>query len=739
MASSNTHGDGIEQLKTTRRRFLQGSGGAMAGFGAFNGDDWVGSSIEAVDDELGHIDGNYNSFAKEATPLDVDPATYVMKHGHRKRRAMEVVLSHPDVNDVVGDYYGSFDAFDDWLDHDAIGFNGCRDFSVEEGGRAGLEQGEHTVKTEGNQYVRALVDREGKDLREDRVSHLSITEPQGYTIKRRYGEAERRILQSTLEKEPVQELLADADEWYVGIGKVTSISSYSPKYQKAEITFPVFILPREHDYLAVDTGIEVKNWPDNPEAGELVYAQAIHPKDAEGVEENQYGVKAKGRVMDPPQHMAKKVKVDDSYASVDAMPDPPAEKVPWLFRGSGHYSPKVKAETPNPTQQNNWNVEWSDSSTDGMIHTASYDGTQVFERMALSVSLTAYPPHNGKYSEDIFVGPRSRADGNVMFHDNLGLTGPGVLGKMDLPTIDRDWAPSDRPEGFKFRSHYHTGAVAVPEFHSGLRFGPYNYVIDWHFFEDGQMVGTYQRNGPGYETGHGIPIYASMWSFVPTPGGAEESTVHWFDGSWNQVTEESKMISDGSNMLRVKDPGSDEVIDFNLSQEDEVYVLRYHDDEMGVAPRVKNSDKEKQFWHPTQYMNGESVDNERVVVWVIQTTHGEEVPYKSGSVPFINTVKFDVTTADGMSGGSQENLQAHQEAGESDSIDSSESDGGSNGGGSDGGSSGSDTGTTSGSSGGSSGGDDGTSGQGPGLGLLTGAAGALGAGAWFKRQGGDSE
>jgi hypothetical protein len=133
-------------------------------------------------------------------------------------------------------------------------------------------------------------------------------------------------------------------------------------------------------------------------------------------------------------------------------------------------------------------------------------------------------------------------------------------------------------------------------------------------------------------------------------------------------------------------------------------------------------------------MDGESVDNERVVVWVIQTTHGEEVPYKSGSVPFVNTVKFDVTTADGMSGGSQENLQAHQEAGESDSIDSSDDGSNADSGGSGGSSGSSDTGTTS---GGSSGDD--SSGQGPGLGLLTGAAGALGAGAWFKHRGGDSE
>jgi hypothetical protein len=719
VSNSNPQDDGIEQLKTTRRRYLQGGAGAMVGLGSFEG--WEGSSIEAVDadDTLGHIDGNFTEFAPEATPLDLTSEEYVTRLGYRKRRTMVEVLRHPEVNDIVSDMYGTFDAFDSWIDHDALGLNGCRDFTVEEGGRAGVEQGEHTIQTIDNRYIRALVDP-GRSIDgdspgwEDRVTHLSITEPKGYTIKRRYGEAEQRIIEATLDKDPVQELLGDADEWYVGIGKVTSISTYSPQYPKTEITFPVFVLPREHDYLVVDTGIEVENWPDDPQAGDLVYAQAVHSIDAEDVETNQYGVKPKGRVTEPAHMLAEEYAVvDDSYPSADQLPDPPAEKVPWLFRGNGHYSPQVKAETPNPTERDNWSVEWTDSSTDGMISTIEYDGTQAFERAALSVSLTAYPPHTsdrGQYSKDIFVEPRAREEGNVMFHDNLGLTGPGVLGVADLPTLDKDWAPNDRPEGFKFRTHYHTGANAVPEFHSGLRYGPYNYVVDWHFFEDGQMVGTYQRNGPGYETGHGIPVYSSMWAFVPTPGGAEQPEVHWFDGQWNQVTEESEFFSDGTNMLRVKNPNSDDVIDFELNQEDEVYVLRYHDDEMGVAPRIKDAEREEQFYHPSQYMDGESIDGERVVVWVNQTTHGETVPFESGSVPFVNMVNVNVGTADGWSGTSAQNVQSQNEV-----------------------------------SGGSSGGSDSDSGENnaqanaPGMGLLTGAAGALGAGAWLKRRGGDSE
>ncbi len=563
-------------------------------------------------------------------------------HGHRKRRAISVALSHPEVNKIIRNFYGSFEGFDDWVGYDTVGFNGSENFEVTNGGMQGLRNGQHPVRTINNREIRARISKDA-----DELTGLTIGEPFSYEYTRKYGEAEQRILEATAQKEPVRRLI-EGKNWYVGIGKVTSISTYSPRYKKGEITYPVFILPRGNDYLLVDTGIEVKNWPDNPQPGELVYAQAVYPWDAENVQENKYGVKPTGRVKEPLPKVANQVSVNEDLPPASEMDDVQPSESPWLFRGHGHYSPKVKVDTPRPVKQNGWTVDWKDSSTDGMIFSASYDGTKVLDRAACSVSLTSYPPHGGKYSTEFFTSPRARVGdphGNVMFHDNLGLTGPGVLGKMDLPPLDEHWAPDDRPPGFKLRSHYHTGATFVREFHSGLRYGPYNYIVDWQFFEDGVLIPTYQRNGPGYETGHGWPAYASMFAFDVTPGGQSQSEVFWFDGSqWREQREEAQRIAGVNNILRVKEPGGKNAIDFPLKEHDEVYILRHHADEMGVAPRIKNQTREKNFWHPAQYINGENVFGQNVVVWVVRAAHTETVPYISGTVPFINQAELNVKT-----------------------------------------------------------------------------------------------
>lgn len=632
-AENSTHRNSISRRATLK------TGGVLATTGIFSG--ITAGELQPAPTEIQGTTVKQQEGAALNTPpvvMPQDVQNYELKYASRKRNALETLLAHPEVNQLVQRFYGSFDTYDPWPDQDAVGVVGIEDISIEDAGRKGLKKGQHTVTTDGYTVINGLVGRESREL-----EALKIERPDEQTWTREYSDTETEILEATLSNDEVASLV-EGEAWYVGIGKVTSISSYSSEHEKAEVTFPVFIFERGSggDLLGVDTGIGVSGFgvtdePTKPE--EVIYVEPIEGIDSLDPDaDNEFPVSETGRVRESMQELAQRVAVRPVETELQEVSE---KMAPLLTRSHGHHSEQAAEAMPNPIEQNNWTVNWESTSTDGLVFSAQFNDKPVFSRAAVSVSLTAYPPHGGRYSVDLFEGPRKRVGGNVMFHDNLGLTGPGVVGLLEAPPLEAHWA-GERPQGFRVATHYHTGATTHEEFHAGLRYGPYNYRINWNFFEDGTLTPTYLRNGPGYEMEHGYPVYASMHAFNVTPGSKETDQIKLFDGDeWKQLQEEQYFVAESHNILRLEGTEGQQV-EFNLDVDDEVVLLQRHDDEMGVAPRVVDANRERNFWHPVQYVDGESLPGQRMVVWVIRTQHTQEIPYLSGTVPFVN--QLDIHT-----------------------------------------------------------------------------------------------
>lgn len=564
---------------------------------------------ETPQDEEPPEPGERITSARRVSPRDMSATGYKTLYTYRKRRSLEVLLSEPRVNEVASGFIATFEAYDPLTNGlDAISLQGTTDMTVE----GSLDEGKFSVTATDRQVAYGLVDR-----RTDELVALTVTDPMDISWTR--GPADEQGAQrhrAVLADSRVQEVL-DGQTWYPLVKVAEIITAYEDRPLRA-VTPVAYVFIDEGKLSLLSVFLDVSD-PENLEVLDVNVVRKF--------------------VEFPPQEMARAM-TPVSESVLGKVPGVPQAQRPMYTALDGFHN----IDEPETTfEQNSWQIEYAPPSTQGAEVTASFNGKPVFAQFAPYVTYTGYnlPLREGRSTAEWFF-PEGDAvfAGDLLYWDihSADFGGPGVLHKIDYPSTPRHAA------GFRFRTHYHTGALPnAVDFHSGHRFGPYNYDIAYDFYADGVVMPVWRRQGPGYvteflnvrEPTEIFQYYVSGWGMDITPGTDAGVEVQLFDGDeWTTPTEEFYVQGDPEMLLRVTNPDGPEAVDIPLDHQTEVVVVRPHDDEIGRATRVLDADAEFGFYHPAQYVDGEAIQGEQVFTWLLMEAPTHEMPHPAGITSF---------------------------------------------------------------------------------------------------------
>lgn len=556
--------------------------------------------------------------ADEPDPLDVrrisvrdlDNSNYEMLYTYRKRRALEVLLSDPEINDTVGNFLSGFEAYDPHTDRlDSISVQGSPDVEIE----GGIDEGAFEVTVRDRQVAYGLVDRQ-----HDELVGATLTEPHdvSWTAWEADDLGEAR-LRTVIDDSRVQEHI-DGNDWYP-LFKVAEEITSARGIEHAGVSPVVLFVKDEDDLAAVAAYLDVRE----DEAGEVVDV-----------------VRIDDFVEFPPNELAAQVATSDESVLEDVQ-DVPFEQRPWYTANDGYH----RMEEPDDSfERSGWSIDWEPPGVHGITVSASYEGKSVFETLDAPVTYTGYmlPPREGRNTREwFFPDDEPVFNGDLLFWDihSVDFGGPGPLGVIEYPE------EPGRPEGFRFRSHYHTGAHgrSSEDFHSGHRFGPYNYDISYDFYDDGVFMPVWRRQGPGFITEYigqddekVTQQYISCIAMDVTPGTTDGVEVELFDGDeWIRASEEFYVEGEPGMIARFSNPDGSETIDLPLDHDKELVVVRRTEGEIGVEQRIDDMDVESAFYHPSQYVDGESIQGERVLVWLLMEASTDQMPHPAGTTSFV--------------------------------------------------------------------------------------------------------
>ncbi|MFC6720026.1 hypothetical protein ACFQHN_21030 [Natrialbaceae archaeon GCM10025896] len=590
------------------------------------------------------------STASFASERSFDNGAYERMHLYRKRQAIETLLEDPEVNDLVSSWIGAFEVYEVLTNHlEVISLQGPPSFSVEESGFVypGEEvpddaEATFNVTAEDRQTVYGLIDRHT-----DEIVALEITEPEDITWEKTQDAEDMKIGRMILETDLVQEEFGDLREatWYPSFkgsgGGFTALGAGDLQHGMG--------------------GTAVLNVEDD---GERNIISAFF--DGSGEEPEMINITVvEDHVEYQPPSLAEEIATMDESV-LGEVPGVPFEKRPYYTANEGWH----RIEPPEKSlEQNGWSIEWQEPNYQGITMTGSYNGKPVFESLDTPTTITAYylPPREGRNTlEYYFPDDDSVLNGDLGFWDvhGTGFGGPGLLGKVDFPENN------GRPAGFQLKTHYHTGAVGAEsvDFHSGFRFGPYNYDIAYDFYEDGVMRPVFRRAGPGFvrqfvnkvqansdtygeDGSYEEPVvqhYTSTQAFDITPGTDEGVAVELFDGEeWSQPEEELYVDGETGMKVRFSNPDGPESVDMPLDEDTEIVVVRRHEDEIGpgesTAERLEDEGTPSEFYHPAQYVDGEPIQGERLIVWLLMVGATNQVPYASGTTNFTTAAQVELS------------------------------------------------------------------------------------------------
>lgn len=548
--------------------------------------------------------------ARRISVRDLDNSNYEMLYTYRKRRALETLLSDPEVNDIVADFLSGFEAYDPHTDRlDAISVQGSPEVEIE----GGIDEGSFDVTVVDRQVAYGLVDRE-----RDELVGLTITEPNDVSWTAweadELGEAR---LRRAVDDSRVQEYL-EGNEWYPLFKVAESITS-ARGIEHAGVS-PIVIFVRDDDgFSVVATYLDVRE----DEVGEVIDVVQID------------------RFVEfPPNEIAEMVAPDDSSV-LGEVPDVPFERRPWFTANDGFHRIEEPSESFSGA---GWGIDWEPPGLHGVEIAASYRGSPVFETLDAPVTYTGYmlPPRGDESTQEWFFPDEEPVfNGELLFWDihSVDFGGPGPLGLVEYPE------EPGRPEGFRFRTHYHTGAHGreSQDFHSGHRFGPYNYDISYDFYDDGVFMPVWRRQGPGFVTEYVgqeddrvVQHYISGIAMDVTPGTTDGVNAQVFDGDeWEERTEEFYFEGEPGTIARFTNPDGSETIDLPLDGDKELVVARKNENEIPVQSRVEDMEVESAFYHPSQYVDGESIQGERVIAWLLMEAATDQMPHPSGTTSFV--------------------------------------------------------------------------------------------------------
>lgn len=545
--------------------------------------------------------------ARRVGPRDVNEYNYHLLWSYRKRKSLETLLADPRVNEIASNWIASFEAYDPLTNYlDSVSVQGTTDMTVE----GGIESGTFNVTAANRQVAYGLVDR-----RTDELVAMHVTDPLDVTWERSFGQPPgRKRHEFVLNKDRVWQHL-EGNEWYPIVKVAEIITSYS-EYPHGAVTPAAYFVKEDGQLSIVSCFLKVSD-PENLELLDVTKVERF--------------------VENPPQEYARRISTTGD-TQLGAIPSIPMDKRPQITGPQGFHNIE---QIPENITQANWDVSWTPPETMGAEVTANYKGKPVFAKAAPYVTYTGYdlPPRNRQSTVDwLFPEDNSVFSGELLYYDihSSSFGGPGMLSYQEYPSTGR------HPEGFRIRTHFHTGALPnAIDFHSGHRFGPYNYYMSYDFYEDGVFMPVWQRQGPGYvpeflydrEREHNGPLqfYTSGWLLDVTPGTTDGVETKLFNGnSWQTPENEFYTVGNEEMMVRFTNPNGSETIDIPLDDTKEIAIVRQQSGEIGEAMRVTDTQAELNFYHPEQYVDGQPIQGERVFAWLLMEAPAYELPHSSG-------------------------------------------------------------------------------------------------------------
>ncbi|OAQ51319.1 hypothetical protein HTG_17430 [Natrinema mahii] len=134
----------------------------------------------------------------------------------------------------------------------------------------------------------------------------------------------------------------------------------------------------------------------------------------------------------------------------------------------------------------------------------------------------------------------------------------------------------------------------------------------------------------------------------PTPGTTDGGVrTQVFNGKeWITPESEFYLVGEPSQKVRFSNPDGSEQIDVPLNRDLEAVVVRPNSNEIGPAQdqvtRTDDREVESEFYHPAQYVDGESIQDQRVVFWLIMEASMDEVPHPAGVTGYVAQAEFQL-------------------------------------------------------------------------------------------------
>lgn len=598
--------------------------GALGAFGAFAG------CVSATGHEGpggnssngGGMDGSSNApkrvtGATRVSPRDFHEENYEITHTYRRNEAVRVLLQDPKVNQIASGWIGSFEAYEPLTNKlGSVSIQGCPDYTA----TGSFERGSWDVTAKQRQTIYGLVDRKHNEL-----VALQINDPTDVSWTEEYDQKNIRRGRVLYDQPKVKQYLKGKD-WWPSIKVGESITAVED-HRHGDVTIVLF--PAVGNTLGVVSGF-INVTGEKPTFEDVYFVDKF--------------------VRYPIQELAREIK-PNAESVMGSVPTVPQAKRPMKTALNGYH--RYETLPNNNFTDAGWDIHWEPPETMGVKFEGKFRGQPVFSAMngMTPTTFTGYnlPPREGRNTLNWFFPEHKPVfNGHHLFWDvhSVSFGGPGALAKIEYP------GRRGHPKGFQFRTHYHTGAEGKEsiDFHSGVRFGPYNYNISYEFFEDGRFIPIWRRFGPGYATEslytYGKPDsyegkenvvqqYISAHAFDITPGTGDGVQVQYFDGNtWSKPAKEFYHVGRPDTKLRFANPNGSQTIDLPMNRDMEAVVVKRKPNEIGPAKsqamRVTDQEVELNYYHPAQYVDGDEIQNQRVILWLLLEASTGEVPYPAG-------------------------------------------------------------------------------------------------------------